>query len=65
VDDSNGLTAADGVDVDISENWIFNASLWYIDIDTTAELDTADAGWLEVDVEIDPWVFMLGVGTRF
>ena len=65
LDDSVGLAVMGGVDVDINEDWFFNASLWYIDIETEAELETAGAGDLEVDVDIDPWVVMLGVGTRF
>ena len=65
LDDSVGLAVMAGVDVDINENWFFNASLWYIDIDTEADLDTELAGDLEVDVDIDPWVVMVGVGTTF
>jgi len=65
LDDSFGLAAVGGVDVDINDDWFFNASVWYIDIDTTAKLKTEDAGNLKVDVDIDPWVVMLGVGTRF
>jgi len=65
LDDSFGLALSAGVDIDINEDWYFNTSVWYIDIDTEATLKTAGAGELEVDVEIDPWVVMLGVGTRF
>lgn len=65
LDDSTGLAVMAGVDYDISENWFFNASLWYLDIETTAKLETENAGDLKVDVDIDPWVVMLGVGTRF
>ena len=65
LDDSTGLAVVGGVDVDINDNWFFNASLWYIDIETMAELETANLGDLEVDVDIDPWVVMIGVGTSF
>ena len=65
LDDSFGLALNAGVDVDINEDWYFNTSLWYIDIDTEGTLKTAGAGTLEVDVDIDPWVVMIGVGTRF
>ena len=65
LDDSVGLALVGGVDVDINQDWFFNASLWYIDIETTAELETALAGDLEVDVDVDPWVVMVGVGTSF
>lgn len=65
LDDSTGLAVMGGIDVDLNENWFFNASVWYIDIETDAKLETANAGRLDVDVDIDPWVVMLGVGTRF
>ena len=65
LDDSVGLAVMAGVDVDLNENWFFNASLWYIDIETDAKLETAGAGDLEVNVDIDPWVVMVGVGTQF
>lgn len=60
--DSWGLAAQAGVDFDVSDAWFLNASVWYMDIDTTAKLNN---GLGKVDVEIDPWVVMVGVGTRF
>ncbi len=60
LDDSWGLAAQAGVDVDINQNWFFNADLRYIDIETTA---TTNLG--TVDVTIDPWVLSVGVGTTF
>ena len=62
VDDSTGLALTAGVDVDINKDWFFNASVRYIDIDTTAELA---GGAIKVDLEIDPYVYTLGVGTTF
>jgi len=60
LDDSIGLAAQAGVDVDISKNWFFNADIRYINIETTA---TTDLGTSEV--KINPTVISLGVGTRF
>jgi outer membrane protein len=60
LDDSWGLAAQAGFDMDINQNWFFNADLRYIDISTTAD---TDAGL--IDVDINPWVLSLGVGTRF
>jgi outer membrane protein len=65
IDNSVGPAAMAGIDIDVSKNWFLNASIWYIDIDTEATLKTADAGKLQVDVDIDPWVAMIGIGTRF
>lgn len=72
LDDSVGLALQLGVDWDLQDNWFVNAALWYIQIDTTAELKFAGgpatggaAGRTEVDVDIDPWVLMVGLGYRF
>ncbi|MDY6981170.1 MAG: OmpW family outer membrane protein [Pseudomonadota bacterium] len=61
LDDSWGLAAQVGVDVDINEDWFFNADLRYMNIETTATI----VGSGSVDVEINPWVIGLGVGTTF
>ena len=54
-----------GADVIIDENWLFNVSIWNIDIDTEARLYVNDVRVDKIDVEIDPWVYMVGVGYRF
>ncbi len=61
LDDSFGLAAQAGVDMDINDKWFFNADVRYIDIETTATSSLLGT----VDVSIDPWVFTLGVGTTF
>lgn len=64
LDNSFGLSTQIGVDVDINEEWAFNASMRWIDIDTDAEFTLgADRG--SVSVDIDPYVFTLSVGYRF
>ncbi len=60
LDNSLGLAAQAGIDIDFTKNWFFNADLRYINIETTA---TTDIG--SVDVTIDPWVLSLGIGTTF
>lgn len=72
LDDSFGLALQVGVDWDWRENWFLNAALWYIQIDTTADIKFAGgpatggaAGKTSVDVDIDPYVVMLGLGYRF
>ena len=54
-----------GADFLINENWLLNASVWNIDIDTEARLYVNDARVDKIDVVIDPWVYMVGVGYRF
>jgi outer membrane protein len=61
LDDSFGLAGQIGVDMDINKDWFVNADVRYISIST--EGTTANVG--SIDVDIDPWVFILGVGTSF
>lgn len=67
LDNSFGLAAEAGVDVDLGSGFFLNGAVWYADIDTDATVripgdpDTV----LKSEVEIDPWVFMVGVGTSF
>lgn len=61
LDDSWGLAAQLGADVELGNNWLANADVRYIDIDTEGELGNGST----FDIEIDPWVFTLGVDRRF
>ncbi len=69
LDDSFGLSASAGVDIPFGEHWSFNAGVWYIDIDTTAELTAKFADGskvpVEFDVDIDPWVYNVGIAYKF
>jgi outer membrane protein len=69
LDDSWGLALQAGVDVPINENWAVNVGVWYIDIDTTAEItakaDGATAAKVKFDVELDPWVYNIGIAYKF
>ncbi|NVK73149.1 MAG: outer membrane beta-barrel protein [Oceanospirillaceae bacterium] len=60
LDNSFGLAAQVGVDVNFAENWFANASLWYMDINTDVH---TNAGTFDTD--IDPITFMAGVGYTF
>ena len=61
LDDSWGLGAQAGVDFDLGNHWFANVDLKYIDIDTSATINSL----IRVEVEIDPVVFGLGLGYRF
>lgn len=63
--DSKGLALELGVDVPMNDNLMFNVSVWNIDIDTTARVKVNGATAATIDVEIDPWVYMVGLGMRF
>jgi len=64
LDDSWGLAGRIGMDFMINDCWSLHAGAYYLDISTEAEVDTA-LGTAKVDVDVDPWVYTLGVGYRF
>lgn len=64
LDDSWGWALQAGVDFDVNERWFVGGSLYYMAIDTTATI-RAGADTYKVDVDIDPWVLMVGGGLRF
>ena len=64
LDDSWGFAAHAGFDYLINDNWGINASVWYIEIDTEATIET-DLADVKFDVELDPWVYMVGISYRF
>jgi outer membrane protein len=64
LDDSFGLSAQLGIDIPLSEQWSFNAGVWWIDIDTEAKIKT-DVGTVKFDVEIDPLVYNIGLAYKF
>jgi outer membrane protein len=66
--DSVGLAGQVGMDYMLTDRIMLNASVWYIDLDTEASVDGPSAlsvGKTKVDVDIDPWVYMVGVGYKF
>jgi len=61
--DSWGLAAQAGVDIDIDDTWFINLDVKYIDIDTTAHLTGTND--VRVNVEVDPIVWGIGIGRAF
>ncbi|WP_150305984.1 OmpW/AlkL family protein [Pseudomonas saliphila] len=64
LENSWGLAGQVGADFTLTENVMLNAQVRYIDISTTAK--TSFSGLpVEVDVDVDPWVYMVGLGYKF
>ncbi|PWB34322.1 outer membrane protein OmpW [Pseudomonas sp. SDI] len=66
--DSVGLAGQLGMDYMLTDNLLLNAAVWYVDIDTQASIDGPSAlgvGKTKVDVDVDPWVYMVGIGYKF
>lgn len=64
LDDSIGPAAQAGVDIPLGDNLGLNIGVWYIDIGTEANIST-DVGRVKFDVDIDPWVYNVGIAWRF
>ena len=64
VKNSWGLAAQVGADYMLTDNLMINGQVRYIDIDTDATLNTV-AGRTKVNVDVKPWVYMVGLGYKF
>ena len=62
--DSFGPALQAGVDIDVSPRMFVNLDAKWIDMDTTARLDTTAIGTQKVRVHLDPLVLGVGVGWR-
>lgn len=64
LDDSWGLALEAGVDYLLTDTIVLNAAVWYADIDTEANFNLGSSAG-KVSVDIDPYVYMVGLGYRF
>lgn len=62
--DSFGWAAQVGVDIPLNDNVFLNLDVKYIDIDTTARLNTTAAGTQRVRINLDPLVVGVGLGIK-
>jgi outer membrane protein len=62
--DSWGLALEAGIDYQLTDKLVLNGAVWYADIDTEATFDSP-LGRGKVDVDIDPFVYMVGLGYKF
>ncbi|PAV24742.1 outer membrane protein [Tamilnaduibacter salinus] len=68
LDNSLGVAVEVGADYAITERLGLNAGVWWVDLDTTGTIDAqTNIGPVtsEVDVDIDPLVYMIGARYRF
>lgn len=67
--DSWGWALQAGVDINLKDGWLINADVKYLDMNTNVEakLGANNTGpWTKIDdLDINPWVFGLGVGKKF
>lgn len=67
LENSVGLAAEAGVDYAFGQDrrWLLNLSVFWMDIDTEAEVRVPGLGTIAADVELDPLVTVAGLGYRF
>lgn len=61
-DTSFGPALQAGVDIQINDGWMLNLDLKKVWLNTDVSLN---GGAITADVDIDPWIFGIGFGTRF
>ena len=67
-ENSWGWAAQIGADYMINDKWMINAQARYIDISTKATVDNNALGQgtrAKVNVDVDPMVYMVGIGYKF
>ncbi|MGD8616927.1 MAG: OmpW family outer membrane protein [Gammaproteobacteria bacterium] len=66
IDDSWGFAGEVGLDYELQNEWLLSGQIWYIGIEPEAKITGGTLGLDEkIDVEIDPWVFLLSAGKKF
>lgn len=60
-----GWAAQVGADYMLTDKLMLNGQVRYIDMDTTAYVGVKGAGRAKVDVDVKPWVYMVGLGYKF
>ena len=64
--DSWGYALQAGLDINLKDGWLLNADVKYVTVDTDVKANIPGLGWRKVDsLDIDPWVFGLGIGKKF
>ena len=64
LDDSFGIALQAGLDIPLNDKWSANIDVKYIQMETTATLNSGGA-INNVDVDLNPVVFGIGLGYRF
>lgn len=65
VKNSWGVAGQLGLDYQLTPDWMLNASVWYMNIDTKVSFDSTTQGHQSIDTHINPFVFFFGAGYRF
>ena len=64
MEDSIGVSGQLGMDFAVGQHLLLNAAVWKMGMSSTAKAKLGGVG-VKVDVDIDPWVYFLGLGYKF
>lgn len=64
-DNGFGLSLQGGVDIPVNGTYFVNFDVKKVFLGTDVVVDAGPAGVVGADVDIDPWIFGVGVGRRF
>ena len=60
-----GVVAQAGVDVNLGSGWLINADVKYVTMNTNVKV-LLGSTWTKIDdLDINPWVFGVGIGKKF
>jgi len=62
LDDSWGYALEGGVDYSINDKWMVSAQVYYINIETNADVSALPG---DFNVDINPWVYLFTAGYKF
>lgn len=60
-----GLALQVGFDYFFTKNWCLNVDVKKVWVDVDATVQVLPGAYVETDVDVDPWLFGIGVGYRF
>ena len=61
-----GVVAQAGVDVNLGSGWLINADVKYVRLNTNVKAELTAGTWTKIDdLDINPWVFGVGIGKKF
>ncbi|PIJ51815.1 outer membrane protein OmpW [Erwinia sp. OLTSP20] len=63
--DSWGFAGVAGLDYQLTDNWMLNASVWYMNIDTDVSFRAGGVKQDKIHTDINPVVFFFGAGYKF
>jgi outer membrane protein len=63
--DMFGAVAQAGVDINLGSGWLINADVKYVTMNTNVKV-LLNSAWTKIDdLDVNPWIFGVGVGKRF